>query len=185
MRFFPISFIAILFVIIAAGAAPAAHAQLRSNFCLISNGSGDCPPGQVCDPSNNTCISASGSSVTGSTQLQSGSTGNSQLQYGSTGNGGSNVTLINPLNSGDCTPNGDCLLSFLMRILDFLIQIGGIAVILMLVYVGYLFVIAQGNETKITDAKNALLWTVIGALILLGSKAISLGIEQTVKALGS
>ena len=72
-----------------------------------------------------------------------------------------------------------------MSILDFLIQIGGIAVILMLVYVGYLFVIAQGNETKITDARNALLWTVIGALILLGSKAISLGIEQTVKALGS
>ena len=179
MRFFSISFIAVLFFISAAGAAPAAHAQLRANFCSNIIGSNDCPPGQRCDISTNTCVPSGGT-------FQSGSTGNSQLQSGSTGNGGgTNVTLINPLNSGDCTPNGDCLRSFLMSILDFLIQIGGIAVILMLVYVGYLFVIAQGNETKITDAKNALLWTVIGALILLGSKAISLGIEQTVKALGS
>lgn len=167
MRPFIFSFVIFMFVIIAAGAAPAAHAQLRANFCSNIIGSNDCPPGQRCDISTNTCVPSGG------TYTQPG------------GNTGSNVTLINPLNSGDCTPNGDCLRSFLMSILDFVIQIGGIAVVLMLVYVGYMFVIAQGNETKITDARKALLWTVIGALILLGSKAISLGIEQTVRALGS
>lgn len=99
------------------------------------------------------------------------------------GNTDSNITLINPLNTGDCTPNGTCLMQFLNKILGFVIQIGAIAVILMLVFVGYKFVVAQGNETKITDAKNALIWTVIGALILLGSQAISLGIQATIQAI--
>ncbi len=91
--------------------------------------------------------------------------------------GGSNVTLVNPLRGG-----GD-LMTFLQNILDFVIEIGTVVVVLMLVYVGYLFVAAQGNETKITEARNALLWTVVGALILLGSKAIAIGIEATAQAL--
>lgn len=89
------------------------------------------------------------------------------------------VTLMNPLQGG-----GN-LQSFLLNILSFVIDIGGIFVVLMLVYVGYLFVVAQGNETKISAARSALLWTVIGALILLGSKAIALGIQATVTALSS
>lgn len=99
------------------------------------------------------------------------------------GNTGSNITLINPLNTGDCTPNGTCLMQFLNKILGFVIQIGAIAVVLMLVYVGYLFVIARGEPGKITEARTALLWTIIGALILLGSQAISLGIQATVQAI--
>jgi len=86
---------------------------------------------------------------------------------------------MNPLQGG-----GN-LQSFLLNILSFVIDIGGIFVVLMLVYVGYLFVVAQGNETKISAARSALLWTVIGALILLGSKAIALGIQATVTALSS
>ena len=91
---------------------------------------------------------------------------------------GTNVTLINPLGSGTS------LSSFMTNILQFVINIGAIIVILMLVYVGFLFVVAQGNESKISEARNALLWTVIGALILLGAQAISLGIQATVQALG-
>ncbi|MEK7515891.1 MAG: hypothetical protein AAB555_03160, partial [Patescibacteria group bacterium] len=72
---------------------------------------------------------------------------------------------------------------FLNKILDFVIRIGTVVVILMTVYVGYLFVAAQGKEEKIRDARTALLWTLVGALILLGSQAIAKGIEATVKAL--
>lgn len=94
------------------------------------------------------------------------------------------MKLINPLNLGNCNnASGGCLNTFLNKILDFVIDIGAIIVMLMLVYVGYLFVVTQGNETKLTEAKNALLWTLIGALILLGAKAISIGIQETVKAL--
>lgn len=93
-------------------------------------------------------------------------------------NPGGSVALINPLNSGTS------LESFLGSIMDFVIRIGSIVVILMIVYVGYLFVIARGNESKITEARKALLWTVIGALVLLGAKAISSGILATVQSLG-
>jgi hypothetical protein len=88
------------------------------------------------------------------------------------------VTLINPLKSGTS------LESFLGSILDFVIRIGTVVVVLMVVYIGFLFVTAQGNDSKLTAAKQNLLWTLVGALILLGAKAIQLGIESTVKALG-
>lgn len=92
-------------------------------------------------------------------------------------NTGTNVTLINPLKGGTS------LESFLNNILDFVIRIGAIIVILMLVYVGFLFVTARGEPAEITKARTALLWTVVGALILLGAKAIALGITATVQAL--
>jgi len=100
-------------------------------------------------------------------------------------NSGSNVTLLNPLKGVDCSRgNGDCLAAFLLNILDFVINIGSIVVILMLVLVGFKFVVARGSDTKITEARTMLLWTVIGALVLLGSKAIALGVQATVSALG-
>lgn len=97
---------------------------------------------------------------------------------------GQNVTLINPLGNATCSSNGTCLSSFLTSILKLVIQIGAVVVVLMLVYVGFLFVVAQGNESKLTTAKNALLWTVIGALVLLGAQAIASGIQATIQALG-
>ena len=74
-------------------------------------------------------------------------------------------------------------MSFLQSILDFVIKIGTVVVILMMVFVGYKFVVAQGAPDKIKEARDALLWTLIGALILLGSKAIAFGIEKTVQAI--
>ena len=87
--------------------------------------------------------------------------------------------LINPLGEGATLPG------LLKAILEFVVRIGAVVVVLMLVYVGFLFVTAQGNETKITAAKSGLLWTVVGALILLGAQAIALAIEATVKALST
>jgi len=96
-------------------------------------------------------------------------------QAGDTNTG---VTLVNPLGTKSISV-------FLTDILQFVVYIGAIVVIFMLIYVGYMFVIAQGSETKITEAKKALLWTVVGALILLGAQAISLGIQATVAALAA
>jgi hypothetical protein len=94
-----------------------------------------------------------------------------------------NTTLINPLGVGTCSSNGTCLESFLNSILQFVVRIGSIVVILMLVYIGFLYVIAQGKPAELTKAHNALMWTVVGALILLGAQAISLGIQATVQAI--
>ncbi|MHB8860306.1 MAG: hypothetical protein ACYC48_01035 [Minisyncoccota bacterium] len=89
-----------------------------------------------------------------------------------------NTTLLNPLKAGTS------LSSFLSDILAFVIQIGTIVIILMLVFVGYKFVVAQGKPGEIEAAKKMLLWTVIGALVLLGAQAISSAIQATVSALG-
>lgn len=85
--------------------------------------------------------------------------------------------LVNPLGTTDVK-------KFLLDILSIVTDtIGPVIVILMLVYVGFLFVAAQGNPSKIEAARGMLLWTVVGALILLGAKAIALGIQATVDAL--
>lgn len=97
---------------------------------------------------------------------------------------GQNVKLINPLNlgPGDCSANNTCVSVFLTNVLKFVVQIGSIVVILMLVYVGFKFVTAQGKPGEIEAAKGMLLWTVIGALVLLGAQAIAMGIQATVEA---
>ena len=111
------------------------------------------------------------------------STGNT-TQVQSTGNT-TDTFLINPLKGVDCKEgSGKCLMNFLGSILDFVILIGAIVVVLMTVFVGYKFVVAQGEPGKISEARQALLWTVVGALILFGSKAISEAITLTVKELG-
>ncbi len=61
--------------------------------------------------------------------------------------------------------------------------IGGPLVVLAFVYTGFLFVKAQGNSTKLSDAKEALLYTVIGAFILLGAQVIATLVGGTVDQL--
>ena len=92
--------------------------------------------------------------------------------------GGQSVGLYNPLSSGSS------LESFVLNLLDLITNvIGPIIVVFMVVYVGFLYVTARGNESKISAAHDAFLWTVVGALILLGAKAIALAIEATVQGL--
>jgi hypothetical protein len=75
------------------------------------------------------------------------------------------------------------LYEFLVKILNALIYILFPIIVLMIVYTGFLFVAAQGNEQKLREARRALMWTVIGALVVLGSKALALAIEATVKGI--
>lgn len=76
-------------------------------------------------------------------------------------------------------------MTFLQSILSVVIRFGTIIVILMLVFVGYKFVVAQGEPGKITEARQMLMWTVVGALILLGAQVIATGIQATVSALST
>lgn len=61
--------------------------------------------------------------------------------------------------------------------------IAAVAVVIWIVYAGFTFVTAQGKESKISEAKSRLLWSLIGAGILLGAAAISKVVENTVKGL--
>lgn len=156
----------IVTLILAIGAvAPVAQAQALSNSCYSDS---ECPRNQQCIMSNDI------GSIHGTCQTPR-LTPLAPTQ--SSGSGSENIRLLNPLRgSGN-------LESFLSSILDFVVRIGTIVVILMVVYVGYEFVTARGDMTKISKARTSLLWTVIGALILLGAKAIAIGIEATVQAI--
>ena len=90
----------------------------------------------------------------------------------------SGTGLINPLGTTS-------LPQLITDILQLVVKIGAVVIVFMLVYVGFLFVVAQGSESKLEEAKRALLWTIVGALILLGAEAIAQGIQATVNALSA
>ena len=71
----------------------------------------------------------------------------------------------------------------IQTILTGVLKIGIPVVALAIIYSGFLFVFARGNPEKLSKAKDALLYTVIGAAILLGSWAIAQMISNTVLAL--
>ena len=54
-------------------------------------------------------------------------------------------------------------------------------VVLAFIYSGFLFVKAQGKDTELKKAKDAILWSVVGALILFGAWGFAKIIGTTVK----
>ena len=87
--------------------------------------------------------------------------------------------LKNPLGADISIPD------LIKKILDGALTIGIPIIALAIIYCGFLFVAARGNPEKLTKAKDALLWTLVGAAILLGSWAIAHMISTTVTQLGS
>jgi heme/copper-type cytochrome/quinol oxidase subunit 2 len=83
------------------------------------------------------------------------------------------TTLQNPITSTH-------LYCFLHDVLGAFILIVFPVVVLALVYSGFLFVSAQGNHTKIEEARKWFFWVVVGGLIILGAQALTWAIEATV-----
>ena len=73
--------------------------------------------------------------------------------------------------------------AFLNALLDVIILIGVPIVVFAVIYAGFLFVTAQGNVEKINTAKKVIVWTLVGAMLVLGAKAVALAIEGTVQDL--
>ena len=88
-------------------------------------------------------------------------------------------TICNPLESSNINSISDYIHTFLTKALELGIPVVALAVI----YCGFLFVAARGNSEKLTKAKAALLYTLIGAAILLGAWAIATLLQNTVGAL--
>ena len=87
--------------------------------------------------------------------------------------------INNPLPGVSTVPD------LIRTILNGLLTIGMPVVALAVIYCGFLFVFARGNSEKLTKAKEALLWTLVGAAVLLGAWAIAQMISATVTGLGS
>ncbi len=77
----------------------------------------------------------------------------------------------------------DTINGFIKILLEGVLRVGIPIVALAIIYCGFLFVSARGNSEKLSKAKDALLYTLIGAAILLGSWAIAQLISDTVLAL--
>ena len=88
--------------------------------------------------------------------------------------------------SGLCNPLGySDLTTFLQKLLQLVAQIGFPVIVLFMVYVGFQYVTASGNPEKLKKLHSYLLWTVVGALIVLGAEALSLAIQATVNQLST
>ena len=85
-------------------------------------------------------------------------------------------TICNPITSNSIP---EFIHTFLVKALELGIPVVALAV----VYCGFLFVAARGNPEKLTKAKGALLYTLIGAAILLGAWAIATLISNTIASL--
>ncbi|MGB3922279.1 MAG: pilin [Minisyncoccia bacterium] len=102
------------------------------------------------------------------------------MAQGSGPNPSIRVTLENPFGSQQ-----NSLFGLVRDIInDVVLPIGGVIAVLAFIYSGFLYVTAQGNEQKIKDAHRALLYTSIGAAVLLGAWVIANVVCTTIAALG-
>ncbi len=89
--------------------------------------------------------------------------------------GGNGVVLCNPLGDKD-------IIEFLQDILDVIMVFAVPLIIFMIIYAGFLFVMDRGNNKNLEQAKRALLYAVIGGVIILGAQVILEVVQGTVDA---
>ncbi len=85
------------------------------------------------------------------------------------------IHLQNPLATTTIT-------EFLQEILAVIMIFAVPLIIFMIIYAGFMYVTAQGNESKVSKAHKALLYAVIGGLLILGANIILAVIQGTVDA---
>ncbi len=86
------------------------------------------------------------------------------------------TTLPNPVEA-------DSLVEFLDKILDIVTKVAAPIIVLAIIYSGFLFVKARGNEKELETAKTAFTWTIVGAAILIGARVLSAVVQGTINSL--
>ena len=76
----------------------------------------------------------------------------------------------------------DTITGMFQAILNVLVIVSIPIVVLFIILAGFHYVTAQGNPEKIKDASKALMYGIIGGVVILGASAILSIIEETVKA---
>ncbi len=88
---------------------------------------------------------------------------------------GGDTTIQNPLG-----PGNDSVEKILGLVMDLVAKVGAIIVVFFIIYSGYKFVTARGNESEVTKAKEIFYATIIGGAILLGADVIANVVINTV-----
>lgn len=96
---------------------------------------------------------------------------------------------VNPPGAGGCVAGELCnplqsatITDFLLKIIDVILIFAQPLIVLFIMYAGYLYVTARGEDAQITTARSALLWAVIGGVIILGARLILAVIKGTIAA---
>lgn len=77
----------------------------------------------------------------------------------------------------------DSIEALISEILKIVVAIGTPIAVIFLMYSGFKFVMAQGNDAKLKEAKEMLTWTIVGIVVLLGASLISTVISGTINQL--
>jgi len=91
--------------------------------------------------------------------------------------GGGGISFPNPIKK-------QSIIEIVNAVLDFVTQLGAVVAVLFLVYSGFLFVLARGDPNMLSKAKSTFMWTIVGAMIVLGAFVLSEIIENTAKNFG-
>ncbi|MSR71289.1 MAG: hypothetical protein EXS50_01270 [Candidatus Taylorbacteria bacterium] len=83
------------------------------------------------------------------------------------------VTIKNPIKADDISQLVDFIFSLVL-------QIGVPIAVIMLIYSGFMFIMARGNPEQLKIARTSFMWTVIGTAVLLGASVISEVIMSTI-----
>lgn len=83
------------------------------------------------------------------------------------------ATLENPIKH-------NTIQDFIKAVLEQVAIIGSMVVVFFMIYSGFLFVSARGNEEKLTKAKWAFFGAVVGGILVIGAWAIAVMIKGTV-----
>jgi len=114
--------------------------------------------------------------VSGVAFAQGTGTGGGGDETGTGGDGaGGTAVLENPLRASSIT---QFFLDLLQIILIFAVPI----IVFFIIYAGFLYVTARGNQEQVTKASRALGYAILGGVIILGAQVILTVIEGTVAA---
>lgn len=114
-------------------------------------------------------------SVNTASMINEGVNSNTPINTGSRQTGNEDGTIIiNPIKP-------KTVQEFISILLGELVKVGYVVGVCFIVYAGFQFVTGGESDTKRTNAKNTLMWTVIGLGILLGAQAIAFIVFQTLQ----
>lgn len=161
-----------------------ANAQVSGSGANVPavTGSGANVPAVTGSGANVPAVTGSGANAPAVTGSGTGTGGtfntnpNSRTGSSGSGTGGSSGSNVGSRTGGLATLRNPLKVNTVDELLGLAVsaalRIGTFIAVLALMYVGFQFVIARGDETKITAAKTHLWWVVIGIAVLFGATLI-------------
>ena len=73
---------------------------------------------------------------------------------------------------------------FLLKVIEMILPLAVSLCVIFIIYAGFLFATAGGNEMQTTKAKRVILWTLVGVALILGALILEKAVCETILSLG-